>query len=297
MSKLVLFLVFTSVLGSCASLTKTQIESVNQFAILTKNFSGYPSKILTGVAEVRVIRGVYLANTFTNPKLHIDALDSLYNNKIHAYHVSNKVELSFRIIDKYAQSLAILSSNKYQKEIEDNSLNFGIGIDSLISEYNKVDLSANLPTNIGGVIGQLVATGGRQYFKFKQAKEVKRFVIQADTLIAAMTSNLLQFLESDNIDQLISAEEWGVHQSYLSFLRQTEKPLIEHEYIYLDLKEELDRIKILRSQAIIAIKQMQKTHKELTLLLIKRKDLRELADEVQILGKDINELNKILTVK
>ena len=297
MKQLIFVLILTILLASCVSLTKTQMESVNQYAILTKNFSAYPSKIMSGVAEVRVIRGVYLANTFSNPKLHIDALDSLYNNKIHSYSVSNKVDISFKIIDKYAQSLAILSSDKFQKEIEDNSQNLGIGLDSLVSEYNRIDAFANLPTNIGGVVGQLVAMGGRQYVRSKQAKEVKKFVAKSDTLIAVMTSNLLIFLESDNIDQLIAAEEWGVHQNYLSFLRQTEKPLIEHEYIYLNLKEKLDNIKTLRSQTISATKQIRLTHKELSSSLNKRRGLREIVDEVQILGKDINKLNKTLTAK
>ncbi len=295
--KFLIIVVFTTILMSCASLTKTQIESVNQYAVLTKNFSAYPSKIMTKLAEVRTIRGVFLANTYSDPKLHVEALDSLYNNKIYAYGISNKVNITFEIIDKYAQSLALLSSNKYKNEIEENSLNIGIGLDSLICEYNKIDTFANLPTNIGGVIGKLVAMGGGQYIKSRQAKEIKRFVSSADTLIEVMTSNLLFFLESDNIDQLINAEEWGVRQNYLSFIRQTKKVLIEHEYAYLDIKEQLDQIKALRLQTISATKQMRLAHEKLYLSLNKHKDLREIVRDVQILGKEINELKKILITK
>ncbi|MPM46020.1 hypothetical protein SDC9_92714 [bioreactor metagenome] len=207
------------------------------------------------------------------------------------------MDITFEIIDKYAQSLAILSSDKYLNAIDENSRNLGIGLDSLVSEYNKLDRLANLPTNLGGAIGKLIAMGGRSYIKAKQAKEVKKIVFKADTLIEVMTSNLLIFLESENIDQLIKAEEWGVRQNFLSFLRHTKKPLIEHENIYLGLKEKLDVIKSLRSQTINATRQIRLAHKELSLSLSKHKNLNEIVKEVQILGNEINELRNILVKK
>jgi hypothetical protein len=280
-------------LTSCTSLTKTQIESVNQFATITKNFSDYPSKIMTELAEVRLIRGVCYANSLSNPILHIEALDSLYNKSVYATKISEKVDITFKIIDKYAQSLALLSSDKYQIELENKSQELGIGLDSLVSQYNRIEKSSKLPTNIGGAIGKLVVIGGSQYVKSKQAKEIKKFVPKADTLISVMTSNLLLFLESENINQLIEAEEWGVKQNYLSYLRQITKPSIEDEYIYLDLKSRMTRIKNMRLQTIVATKQLRLAHKKLLLALQKRKKLTEVVDEVQKLGNDINDLNKI----
>src|ERR1035437_7552632 len=63
---------------SCASLTKTQIETVNQFAQTTKNFSAFPSKIITGLADVRTIRGIYAANSIGTPEFHLKELDNTY---------------------------------------------------------------------------------------------------------------------------------------------------------------------------------------------------------------------------
>ncbi len=291
-------LLFSLVLGlftSCASLTNTQIESVNQYATSVKNFSAYPSKIMSGLAEIRAKRGICYANSLSDPKLHIDALDSLYSNKVHAYKVSQQVDITFEIIDKYAQSLALLSSDEYQTNIDQESKNFGTSLDSLVNTYNKIDKSKNLPTNIGSAVSKLIALGGKQYVKNRQAKEIRKFVSQADTLISTMTNNLLTFLESENINQLIEAEEWGIHQNYLSFLRQVNKASIDNEYIYLDLKARIDEVKLLREQIIKATKQIRSAHKELLICIQKKKELKEILKDVQSLNKQINDVKKTIT--
>jgi hypothetical protein len=291
-------LLFTLVLGlftSCASLTTTQIESVNQYATSVKKFSAYPSKIITGLAEIREKRGVCYVNSLSDPKLHIDALDSVYSNKIHAYKASKQVDITFEIIDKYAQSLALLSSDDIQTNIDKESKSFGVSLDSLVGTYNKIDKSKNLPTNVGSAVSQLIAFGGKQYVKNKQAKEIREFVLKADTLISTMTTNLLIFLKSENIDQLISAEEWGIHQNYLSFLRHVSKPSIENEYIYLDLKARIDEVKTLRTETIKATEQIRSAHKELLLCIQRKKNLKEILKDVQSLSEQIKDIKKTIT--
>jgi hypothetical protein len=294
MKKLLLPLVL-GLLTSCASLTSTQIESVNQYATSVKNFSAYPSKIITGLADIREKRDVCYANSLSNPELHIDKLDSVYSNKVHAYKVSKQVDITFEIIDKYAQSLALLSSDEIQTNIDKESKSFGVSLDSLVGTYNKIDKSKNLPTNIGSGVSQLIALGGKQYVKNKQAKEIREFVLKADTLVSTMTTNLLIFLKSENIDQLIRAEEWGIHENYLIFLYKVGKPSIENEYIYLDLKAKIDEVKTLRTETIKATEQIRSAHKELLLCIQRKKDLKEILKSVQSLSEQIKDIKKTIT--
>src|SRR5207253_610681 len=98
--------------------SKTQINAVNQFAATSKNFSEYPSKIMTELAEIRAKRGVYFANSLDNPRLHIQELDNTYNFKRDDYSISKKVDVTFKIIDKYAQSLLLLSSVRYESGLD-----------------------------------------------------------------------------------------------------------------------------------------------------------------------------------
>jgi hypothetical protein len=293
MNRIIYLLILTIFLVSCASLSKTQIKTVNHFAQTTKDFSAFPGKIMTGLAEIRTRRGVYFANSLSDPKLHIDVLDSIYSNKIHAYKVSEKVDITFKIINKYAQSLELLSSDRYEIKLKDQATSFGLDIDSLVILYNNIDKTGKLPTGIGAAVGKLVIMGGQQYFRAKQAKEIKSFVHQADTLISTMTGNLLVFLKSENINELINAEERGINENYLSYIRQTSKTSIENDYEYLELKNSIDEVKKLRQQTITATRNLRETHKKLLIEIEKKKVFKESLKELQLLFEQIKELKSI----
>jgi hypothetical protein len=279
-------LLFIILFGSCASLTKTQIHAVNQFSKTSANFSAYPSRIMTELAEIRVKRGIYFSNSLDDPKLHIEDLDGLYNARKSDYEISAKVDITFEVIDKYAQSLLLLSSDKFATDLESQAKNFGADLDSLAGLYNSIEGVKRVPTGIGGAINQLIVFGGKQYIRSKQATEIKKFVPQADTLISVMTSNLLEFLESTNIQDLIRNEEKGVAANYLSFLRQRH-PTIENERDYLELKANIDAIKDLRDETVKATNHLRKAHKKLLLEIQEKKTLKETISELQELYEDI----------
>lgn len=289
------FLGILILLGSCASLSKSQIESVNQFGKTTNNFSAYPSKVMAGLADIRTKRSVYYASSLSDPKLHISVLDSIYSNANHAKEVSEKVDITFKIIDKYAQSLVLLSSDKYEKDLSEQAERFGLSLDSLITVYNNLDNTENLPTGIGPAVNKLVIMGGQQYIRSKQAKYVKEFVPKADTLISVMTSNLLNFLQSANIDELIEAEETGVQSNYLSYLRHAHNKSTDDDKAYLELLKSLDRVKALRAQTVEATKDLRAAHKKLLLEIREKKKLEESIAELDALYEQIKELKSLIS--
>jgi len=297
--KLLIFCAVSLLAGACATLSKTQIESVNQFAKCSNDFSAFPSGIMTELANIRTIRGVWYANSLTIPKNHIDILDSVYFNSTHAYKLSEKSDITFRVIDKYAKSLALLSSDRYENEFVKQTEGFGVSLDTLIKRYNRIDNSRALPVGIGAAAGKLVIMGGRQYIRSKQAREIKKFVPQADTLVAIMTSNLLQFLKSENIDELIMAEEFGINQNYLSYIRQSHGTSPQDDFQYLGLKTRLDGVKQLRDKTITATKSMRKAHGELLESIQKKRNLveslqgiKEMAEQVRDLKNTIDKIEK-----
>lgn len=297
---------------ACATLTKTQIKAVNQFARTSRNFSAYPSKIMQGLAEIRSKRGVYFANSLDNPKLHIQELDNIYSFKKQDYVFSTKVDVTFKIIDKYAKSLLLLSSDKYEKNLDVQALNFGEDLDSLTVRYNSISEVKPVPTGIGGAIGQLVAFGGRQFIRTRQAKEIKKFVPKADTLIAVMTDNLLEFLLSTNIDALIKNEEAGINDSYLSYLRHIKtvssvtsskdtsllalntKSSIENDNEYLELRTSIDGVKKLRQLTVNATRKLRRAHKKLLDSLRQKQNLKTAIWEVQQLYDGIKDIKSAI---
>jgi hypothetical protein len=292
MKKVIYIISISLALGGCASLTKTQVEAVNQFAQTTKDFSDFPSKIMNELAEIRVKRGVYFANSLSTPTLHLADLDSTFSQRNFDYSVSSKVDVTFKIIDKYSQSLLLLSSDKYVSDLEKQAKNFGVGIDSLIKLNNSIADAKKLPSGIGGAVGQLVTLGGKQYVKNKQAKEIKKFVGLADTLISVMSSNLLEYLTSTRIHELIEGEERGISSNYLSYLRQTQKSSIENDKEYLELKSSIDGVKKLQQKTIEATKNLRAAHKKLLKEITEKKKLKQTIEELQVLYEEINDLKE-----
>lgn len=279
--------------SGCASLTQTQIESINSFGKTTSNFSEYPSQIVKELSEVRLKRGLLYAQTLTSPDKIIEELDSVYNQKRYDDLISSKVDVSLKVIDKYAQSLVLLSSDKFTANLEEQAEKFGIGIDSLISLYNSVDDNdKDLPKDIGSAISKIVVFGGKQYIKIKQAKELKKFVIAADTLITITTNNLIKFLKSDEMNDLINTERIMIKRDFNTYLKH--KTIDAKQAVYFDMKNSMMSIDSLRSQTIKAVEKLGVSHREMVKLVIQRKKLKTTIGEIQALYEQVKELKETI---
>lgn len=290
-------------MGGCASLTKTQIETVNQFAQTSKGFSAFPSKIMAELSEVRTLRGIYAANSIDSAELHLQELNNTYKLKKSDEAQSQKADITFQIIDQYAQALALLSSDKYVADLKTQAMALGPGLDSLIAVYNAIDKKNVLPIGIGASVSQLIILGGKQYIRHKQTKEIKKFVTQADPLIEVMTKNLLEFLEgkhyvqvlrdSASLKYLIDYEVKAVERDYLSYLRQN-KATVDNEKEYFKLKSDVDMVISLQEQTIAATKTLREAHRQLLDIIKKRKKLKERFAELQELYDDVNQLKSTI---
>ncbi|MEP7279353.1 MAG: hypothetical protein ABI813_11965 [Bacteroidota bacterium] len=280
-------------LGSCASLTSSQVAAVNQFALTSAHFSAYPSKIMRVLADIRVKRGVYFANSLEDTDPHIEELNNLYVAMTDDYKSSAKADITFKIIDKYAKALLLLSSDKHAADLDSQARTFGTDLNSLITTYNNVPGVTPVPGGLGGVVGSLILAGGKQLIRTKQARAIREFVPRSDTLIEVMTDNLLEFLESTNIDFLIKNEERGIQSNYKSFLNQ-KKPVIQNERDYLELKGDLDQVKKLRSQTIAATHRLRNAHASLLAALQEKKDLKEVIANLQTLYDSVSDVKSTL---
>jgi hypothetical protein len=296
--------------SSCASLSKSQVEAVNQFAQTSKSFSAYPSQLLVAMADLRVKRGVYFVNSLENPgdmeadeasdnaadslreqtvDDHVKELESVYAAKKSDYTASAKINITFLVIDKYAQALLLLSSDKHAAGLAEQAANFGMSLDSLIGKYNSLPGTTKVRSGIGGLVGSLVMAGGKQFVRAKQAKEIQRFVPAADEMIGVMTGNLLEFLQSGSISTLIANEEKGISSNYKSFLRHR-NPAIQHEWDYLDQLAHLDKIKALRNQTVAATTSLRIAHAELLTAIKEKKTLTEGIAELQALYENVKQV-------
>ena len=291
----------------CASLTKTQITAVNQFAKTSENFSAYPSKIMEELADLRVQRGTIFANSIDDPRLHIGELDSVYAFKVEDMRLSAKADITFKIIDKYAQSLLLLSSDKYTTNLGTQAQAFGENIDSLIFLYNQMGSVQKVPGGIGAGVAQWITAGGRLYIRTRQAREVKKFVVLADTLISVMTTNLTEYLNNTNLKDLIENEDRNVRSNYLSYLRQRKtvtdvrgrdtlrlvsdtRSSLDNDREYIRMKTSVDAIRTLRDETVDATQKLRTAHRKLAETVGTKRTLRTSISEVQTLYAEIRKL-------
>ncbi|HTF82365.1 MAG TPA: hypothetical protein VL947_11590 [Cytophagales bacterium] len=278
--------------GSCASLSKTQLNSVRQFAQISKDFSAYPSTMMRVLAQVRLKRSVYYALTLSDAKLHLAELDSIQKQRAFDAESVDKVDITFKIIDTYSQSLLLLTSDQFEKELAQRSQSFGVNIDSLVCKYNLIEGQAKVPLGLGGALNQIMLLAGKQYLRTRQAKEIKKYVTLADTLVGVMTYNLLRHLESAHIADLIQGEERAVSQSYLSYLRLRHPVSLEHDSDYLEMIHQLHEIKTLQRETIVATRALRVAHHKLFLSVQKRKDLKAHVEELQLLAAAVGGLKE-----
>lgn len=292
--KKILFLSITIIICNCATLTDTQINAVNNFATTTSSYSNYPSKITKELNNIRLKRGITYVTTIKNRIDRKKKLDSIYSSLKTGNLLTQNVDLSLKIIDKYAQSLALLSSDKITSNLKEQASKFGIGIDSLVTLYNKVE-NKNLPSNIGEALGKIITTIGKQYVKYKQAKEIKKFVKKADIIIDTMTDNLIDFLDSESIHDIIKTEERLLNIDYSAYLNLNSKVDKNNLEEYLTLKNNLEMTKKLRDQVSKSTCNLRLAHKKLCKIIKEKQNLKFAIKEFQSLYTELKEIKNTIS--
>ena len=272
---------FFFALCSCASLSKTQLKEVNKFARASENFSAYPGKVLEALSVLRMSSGVYFANSLSDPRTHLEELDGIYNLQRTDQLLTAKADVTFKIIDQYAKALVLLSSDSYATDASSQATRLAVNLDSLITLYNSLDDTKRLPSTAIRSFGEALTAGGRLYIRARQARQIKKFVPAADTLIAVMTGNLIEIFDSGTMVKLIDNERKNIRSNYLSYLAQARtltsvqgktdtmrmvsdtRPGIENDRDYLRFKAAADTISNLRMQTIAATRKLRKAHAKL----------------------------------
>jgi len=306
MKNTVLFFFLLS-LTACASLTETQINAVHQFATASKDFSDYPKKVSSELAAVREESRVFDANAQLDRTEHIQRLQKIYAEETLDASHSLKVELTFAVLDKYAQSLLLLSTLN-SDELEKQAKNFGVEIDSLIVLYNGIGKVRKIPTGIGGAVSQVIAAGGKKYVRAQQAKDLKKFIPQGDVLVAGMTSDLINYLDkkiyvkslndSLGLKDLIASQRKSLEQDYGSYLSsiyfRNQNPPIERDREYLALLQRLDNVETLRTQTIAAAKKLRKAHAAIFKEIQAKRTLKTTINDIQALYDDVKKIRSTL---
>jgi len=286
-------------LGSCISVSKEQRTTVQQFAVKVGNFSTLPEKIWMELSDIRELRGVYYANSFTDPVTHLSELDAIVKERISNDKIPARVRPVFKILENYANGLVQLSGDASSNANSKLYGTFGTEVETLVGEYNQTTEVSKLPSGIGNLLAETLNLGTGAYLSNRQSKALKKYVNQADTLVSCLCGEMGKYLSSGLLIQLINNEDSGLGESFGYYFTKRMPPSIESERDYIELKKRVERLKEFRLQALDAVKKLRIAHLALKEALNETKTLKEVTarlsgfyTDVEKLYKMVEELNK-----
>ena len=279
---------------SCRTVSTEQRRIVNQFALKAENFTALPEKMWTEISEIREARGVYYANSFIDPVNHLNELDAIVKERLNDDKIPAKVGSVFKILDHYADGLVELSSDIPLKTSSLLLGNFGDDLDVLIKEYNNFDKAHNLPTGVGSLITKALDEGSKAYVADRQYKALRKYVNQADTLVSALCTEMVNYLSSEVLNQLIQNEETGIRESFRFYLAKRSPPDITSGKEYITLMKRAENVNSVRLQAIRAAGNLKIAHRKIAEALRRRKTIKETIDDLNRFCQDVTILNSMI---
>ena len=285
---LCLFALFLLLLPGCAVLSREQLKAIDSFGTSCENFSNYPGALFSELAAIRMERGLFFASSIGEPRLRVSELNAIEAGASSDLSLSTKVNLSMEILAGYQRALKILAGSARWEDAGREFRSIGRNIDSLVIKYNVLEITEALPVGIAKAGGRLAGIMIQSFKKRSQAAAVKEFVVAADTLIAAIVSDMSDILSSPAVSALIENEDKGLEQDYISYLMSGK----EDDRRYLELRARLNAVKKMRSGTISAAKRIAKAHTKIVDGLAKRRNVSELFDELLDLEKEVLTLRK-----
>ncbi len=281
-------------LGSCLSVSKEQRTTVQQFAVRAGNFSTLPEKIWMELADIRELRGVYYANSFTDPVIHLSELDAIVQERISNDKIPARVRPVFKILENYANGLVQLSGDDPFNSNSKLYGTFGIELETLVGDYNQTTEISKLPPGLGTLLTETLNLGTKAYLSNRQSKALKKYVNRADTLVSCLCTEIEKYLSSGLLIQLISNEDSGLGESFRYYFTKRMPPSIESERDYIGLKKRVERLKEFRLQALHAVKKLRIAHLALKESLNETKSLKEIAANLSGFYTDVEKLYKMV---
>ncbi len=291
--KLILGLILMLLVASCLTVSTEQRRMVQQFAKRAENFSVYPEKIGIELAGIREDRGLYYANSLTDVTTHLHELDAILAERRHDDKVSAGASAAFRLLDKYAKGVLQLSSDLPYKTRSALFVRFGTEMDTLVEKFNQVAVSQRLPSGIGSLLTRILDEATNGFLAGRQVSLLKRYVVNADTLVAAVCVEMERWLNSEQLQLLIQNESSGVQESFTFYYTRRSSPPLESDKAYLDLKRRVESLNPLRSQCVRTVRSLAVAHHKLAEVLSRRRTAREMLDELNDFYRETERLRSL----
>lgn len=294
-----------SLLSGCSVLTQNQVKNINTFAVSAKKYIDFPGEVLKKRAELHLNNELLEASQFSNPvEINRKVMDARNHYKS-AIRLSDKFDLSIKLLQKYSVLLAALSAGKYEKELDASTKSLGNSLTEAVELYNA-SVPDKLPAVIGKQISGIVLLAGSRITKAKQAKALKRYIPAGDMLVQNTIQNLTEVLDSDSfagangitfpgLKALLQLEYDNYLANYKNIMFSDTLGISHGSMItYNAGLDTFEKVEMLRKKSVEGARKLLRAHQKLLAEIKSRKNIKELIKETQDLMADVQELNKLL---
>lgn len=291
---LIPFLLFLCI--ACASLSKSQLKSIQSYAGLLKENAEFPSVAINECInlkfDIELLNSGTFSDSLVNKKLWMS-----YKGKEEALKKALKADLTVKIIAHYATALYDLSSPKPIEALSQSSENLGKNIDKLIGQYNSLAVGKNLPEGIGPLVSGAISMAGKQFVRAKQAREIKKLILAGDTLIGILSDNLAVELERLLIKEWIPALKADLAIRQENLLANLNPKGDYKAYYATQYNKEIaaiivriDNLEQLTGEVLKVTRKIKKAHAQIVETMQQKKKITEILSETYELYLSAKEL-------
>jgi hypothetical protein len=280
-----LLVLICTMAASCAVLTTSQVQMVNKLTVASDTVVVAPKVIFDELAAVRLERGLFYAASLTSATAREKEINALAAAAIADVSIVNRTDAYINVLNSYLLALRSISNDVRWTAYGTEWRGLGRNIDSLILRLNQTDLlDTEITVGWAKLSGQYMGYLSERYTRTQQAKTVKAFVIDGDTLVASCVDGLIELLKQGELIELIDNENEGLKNNYSAYLHRLETsgtiPDIEYDRTYIDLVKRIEKAKYTRSRCITALQSLKRAHNKLAAELVKRQNMNYLIDEL-----------------
>jgi hypothetical protein len=286
--------------ASCAVLTKSQLQLVTNLSASSDSVAITPAVIFDELAKIRLERGLYYAASLasaTAREKEINALATAY--VADEGWAANRANVYVNVLNGYLRALRSISADNRWGSYGVEWRGIGRNVDSLMLRLNQTDLlETELPVGWAKLSGQYAGYMSENYMRNRQARMVRTFVTDGDTLVATCIDELVELLKKDGLDELIKNEEEGLHDNYKAYLNRLEvsgeMADLSEDRRYVELVKRMETVKKTRSRCVTALQSLRRAHKKLVKELEKRKKTEYIYEELLELNTLALQLNSMV---
>ena len=284
-----------SFFAGCASLTGTQISSINSYSRLLEKNAEMPVAIITEFINIKY--DIELMNTGSvEPSCANEKLWNSYKGKNDAFEKAKKADASLKILGEYAVAIDRLSADDLNEDIKKPSEKLGISVDTLIVRFNTAT-GKKIPPGIGLLLSKGALFIGRNWIRNEQAEALREYLQEGDTLVAMITVNLKKELDSLVLGQWVPALKEDLKAKQEDLLNNLNPDGDYTAWYATQVNREaaaiiarIDNLEKLAGKAAQSAVAIRRAHRELVANCAEKKNIREILAESRNLYRATRDL-------